>query len=85
VGHYRSPDGEGELVIERAGPELFAIAISEENRPRYRLVPLSELRFGLEGTPSDFYIEFQMDGNRVVFLLVVRGSLTAPLTLHPIQ
>jgi hypothetical protein len=85
VGHYRAPSGEGELVIGRSGTDLYAIAVSEQNSPRYRLVPLSDSRFRLEGTPSDFYIEFQFDGNQVVSLLAVRGSAAPPLTLYPIQ
>lgn len=74
AGSYISilPPGRIDVVFENG--ELRAVMMSEKNHPSYLLAPVSDLKFRVQGAPSEAYLEFQRSGDRIAGMRVLAGS-----------
>ena len=71
AGKYESNAPPVAVSIEIVGGKLKAVV---PGQPVYSLVPLAANRFGIEGAPSGFFIQFEMAENMVKSLTLVQGS-----------
>ncbi|HET9786964.1 MAG TPA: serine hydrolase [Pyrinomonadaceae bacterium] len=71
AGKYESKAPPVAVSIEIVGGKLKAVV---PGQPVYSLVPLAANRFGIEGAPSGFFIQFEMAENMVKSLTLVQGS-----------
>jgi len=71
VGKYAMESPPVEISIEMVGNRLKAIV---PGQPVYTLVPVAANRFGLEGAPEGFLVQFDMAGGKPKSLTLMQGS-----------
>jgi Right handed beta helix region len=82
VGTYTSSNPRARVVITSDGANLKAVMAQEPGQPEYALQPISSTRFRMLGAPGDFYIQFNLAGDKVQSMTVERGKY-GNVTLQP--
>jgi hypothetical protein len=79
AGKYAAEAPPVEVSIEVSGGKLKAILPMQLSFP---LIPVTPIRFQIEGAPPGFFLSFEVDGNAVKSMKLEQGAAPA-LTLLP--
>lgn len=83
VGTFESQSPPVTINVQIIGGSLKAVM---EGQPLYTLVPMTETRFQVTGPPSmpaGFYLDYRMNGNKVVSVTLVQPDPQPSLTFLP--